>query len=334
MNAALAEITGYDRDTATPLNVSQLLDQESWQRSREQVLALLGGSGARKLELTAIGKDGQRIRMDVVRRLLFERGRAVAVQDTGHFLYHAAGQLPRQRGKVETDLALRSERGNRFAGHLKQLHRLSTTNYATLEEAFEDHLRTGCQLFDLPIGLLLQVDGGRGLIRASHGAPDLGATILLSPETPAHTIDARLRTVTASAQASLDSRSQPGFETYIGTPVWLGAELFATLSFSSPYTGSVRAFSAEDRELDRADGAEYRTRDSGAQNSIRARPAPEPGEKPQLRARDGGRESKHRGDPGGGRASSGRRAPGSAVLVTDSQGRGAGMGLRPQLSAG
>jgi diguanylate cyclase (GGDEF)-like protein/PAS domain S-box-containing protein len=251
MNAALAEIIGYDRDKAAPLNLSQLLDQESWQRSREQVLALLGGSGILTLELTAIGKDGQRIRMEVVRRLLFERGRPVAVQDTGRLLYDAAEELPNLLGEAETDLPAKSEPLNRFAEQLKQLHRLSTTTYVTLEQAFEDHLRTGCQLFDLPIGLLLQMQGSHGLIQASYGASDLqpGATILLLRETRAHTIEGRLRTVTVSAKASPEGQQQPAFETYIGTPVWLGAELFATLSFSSPYTGAARAFSAADREL-------------------------------------------------------------------------------------
>jgi diguanylate cyclase (GGDEF)-like protein/PAS domain S-box-containing protein len=251
MNSALAEIIGYDRDKAAPLNLSQLLDQESWQRSREQVLALLGGSGTQTLELTAIGNDGQRIRMEVVRRLLFERGRPVAVQDTGRLLYDAAEELPSLLGEAETDLLPKSEPLNRFAEQLKQLHRLSTTNYVTLEQAFEDHLRTGCQLFDLPIGLLLQVQGSHGLIQASYGASDLqpGATILLLRETRAHTIEGRLRTVTVSAKASPDGQPQPAFETYIGTPVWLGAELFATLSFSSPYTGAARAFTSADREL-------------------------------------------------------------------------------------
>ncbi len=39
------------------------------------------------------------------------------------------------------------------------------------------------------------------------------------------------------------------FETYIGTPVWLGSELFATLSFSGPFDGAPRIFSQSDREL-------------------------------------------------------------------------------------
>ena len=155
------------------LNLSQLLDQESWQRSREQVLALLGGSGTQKLELTAIAKDGQRIRMEVVRRLLFERGRPVAIQDTGHLLYDAGEDFPSPLGETGAELPPRSEQVNRFAEQLKQLHRLSTTHYATLDQAFEDHLRTGCRLFELPIGLLLQVEGSHGLIQASYGAGEL-----------------------------------------------------------------------------------------------------------------------------------------------------------------
>ncbi len=256
MNAAFADITGYDRDGAVPVSLSQLLDQESWQRSREQALSLLGGSGTQNLELTAIGKDGRPIRMQVVRRLLFERGRPVAIQDSGHLLSDAGEEFLNPLGEVETDLAPRSAQVNRFAEQLKQLHRLSTTHYPTLDEAFEDHLRTGCRLFELPIGLLLQVDGSHGLIQASYGAGELGATefkpggtIPLLRETSAHTIEGRLRTVTVSANDALEGQPRPAFETYIGTPVWLGAELFSTLSFSSPYNGAARSFSVADREL-------------------------------------------------------------------------------------
>src|ERR1700730_17383828 len=47
----------------------------------------------------------------------------------------------------------RSHQLARFAGQLKQLNRLSTTRYDALEQAFEDHLKTGCQVFGLPIGV-------------------------------------------------------------------------------------------------------------------------------------------------------------------------------------
>ena len=58
----------------------------------------------------------------------------------------------------------------RYAEQLKQLNRLSTTRYESLEPAFEDHLKTGCQLFGLPIGMILQVEGDAGTIRAVRGS--------------------------------------------------------------------------------------------------------------------------------------------------------------------
>ncbi len=239
MSAAFTEATGYSREETVQLNFSQLLDQDSWQRSREQTLALLGGGGAEALELTAIGKFGQRIRMEVVRHLLFERGRPVALQDTGRWLDPVA-EAPIQPA-TDTD---------RFAEQLRQLHRLSTTRYPTLDEALRDHLRTGCQLLDLPLGLLLRVEGNHGLVQASHGSPEFhpGSTILLD-ETRVNSIEGRLRTVAVSRQARPDGASGAAFETYLGTPVWLGAELFATLSFSSPFTGVARDFQTFDREL-------------------------------------------------------------------------------------
>src|ERR1700686_4448109 len=76
----------------------------------------------------------------------------------------------------------RSHQLAHFAEQLKQLNRLSTTRYESLEQAFEDHLKTGCQLFGLPIGMILEVEGDAGTIRAVRGSADLiaGAKLRLS----------------------------------------------------------------------------------------------------------------------------------------------------------
>ena len=66
--------------------------------------------------------------------------------------------------------------------------------------------------------------------------------------TRAYTVTSRLRTLTAS-EAGLGGSPSAEFETYIGTPVWLGSELFATLSFSGPFGDASRIFSHSDREL-------------------------------------------------------------------------------------
>jgi diguanylate cyclase (GGDEF)-like protein len=57
------------------------------------------------------------------------------------------------------------------ATHLRELHRLTTTEYSRLEDLFADFLRTGRDIFSLPFGAIVEVHGEGCLIRASVG-PD------------------------------------------------------------------------------------------------------------------------------------------------------------------
>ena len=99
------------------------------------------------------------------------------------------------------------------------------------------------------MGVLLQVEGNNGAVQASYGPADLnGGALIPLWQTRAYTTTGRLRTVMAS-EPTLAGGPRAEFETYIGTPVWLGSELFATLSFSGPFDGSERLFSQSDREL-------------------------------------------------------------------------------------
>ena len=72
MNAAMAGLLGYAREEATQLNLAQLMEPESWKSSREQILAQLGGGGPQWVNLTAIARDGSRVRLVVVRRWRIE----------------------------------------------------------------------------------------------------------------------------------------------------------------------------------------------------------------------------------------------------------------------
>jgi diguanylate cyclase (GGDEF)-like protein/PAS domain S-box-containing protein len=247
VNAAMAAVLGCAREEAARMNLGQLLDPESWKRSREQMLVQLGGGGPQQMDITVIARDGSPVRLAVMRRLLFERGRPVAVLDSGRVLGD-----PAEAGAAFLTDSSRSQSAEpgRFAEQLKQLHRLSTTSYVTLEQALEDHLETGCRLFHLPLGVLLQVEGYNGVVQASYGADGLKAGLPIPLwQTRAYTLTSRLRTVTASEPGIAGGAPRIEFETYIGTPVWLGSELFATLSFSGPFAGSPRIFSESDREL-------------------------------------------------------------------------------------
>jgi len=248
MNAGLAGALGYAPEEAARMNLAQLLEPDSWTNSQEQILVQLGGNGPQPLNLTAIARDGSRVGLVVTRRLLFERGRPVAIQDAGAVIA-AADEIARPLSAGASERPLPVTESSRFAQELKQLHRLSTTSYATLQPAIEDHLETGCRLFRLPVGALLQVEGSNGIvIQTSRGAGSLEeASLIPLWQTRADTVPSRLRTVAVSAPAK-GSGLRAEFETYIGTPIWVGPELFATLSFSGPYSPA-RAFLNSDREL-------------------------------------------------------------------------------------
>jgi len=75
------------------------------------------------VNLTALARDGSRVRLVVVRRLLFERGRPVAVQDAGPVLDDPEDAGASPGGNPDHQ---KSGESSRFAEQLKQLHRLST----------------------------------------------------------------------------------------------------------------------------------------------------------------------------------------------------------------
>jgi PAS domain S-box-containing protein len=246
MNSIMAAIFGYTREEISQMKLAHLLDAESWKTSREQLLMQLGGGGAQQLTVTAIAKDGSHIRLAVVRRLLFERGRPVAAQDSGQVVSDSLGSAGTP---LHVEAHSHRADASRFAQQLKQLHRLSTTSYLTLQEALQDHLETGCRLLGLPIGTLLQVDGFQAIVLASHGLtnPKAGDSIPLW-QTRAYSVNSRLRTVAASEPGRQGSGPRAEFETYLAAPVWVGSELFATLSFSGPFRVAHRPFSNSDRE--------------------------------------------------------------------------------------
>ena len=248
-DAGVDQLLGYSRDEFLGMNMGAVLGSELWNLTERQVLAQLDGS-PQSLEIVALTKDGRHVRLAVTRRVLFEAGRPIAVWEAWQPLPSLAGpaELPAALPGTES-LFPNSVGAAHFAGRLKQLNRLSTTRYDSLEQALEDHLKTGCELFGLPIGMILQVEGDAATIRASHGSADLrpGAKLRLS-DTPGMRVADRLRTLTCtSAGGSHDLR--PEFEIYIGAPVMTGSELFGTLSFSSSSSGAGRKFLEPDKEL-------------------------------------------------------------------------------------
>ena len=246
VNDATVRILGYSRDEAPGMNVSALMGEDSWDFNREQILRQMDGS-PRNLEITAFAKQGHPVKLAVTRRLLFEDGHPIAVQDSCRPVAFPDSADSAASGS-ETSRSS-SRQSAHLAEQLKQLNRLSTTRYDSLDQAFEDHLKTGCRLFGLPIGMILQAEGDAGIVRAAHGSADLlpGAKLPLSATYCARIAD-RLHTITSPKPAG-QSELRQEFEIYIGTPILLGSELFGTLSFSSPSAGAGQVFREAETEL-------------------------------------------------------------------------------------
>src|SRR5580704_18774410 len=81
VNNATELIIGYSRDEALGMDIRALMGQESWDLIREQIVDQMDGS-PRHLEVTALAKEGHHVKLAVTRRLLFEGGRPIAVQDS------------------------------------------------------------------------------------------------------------------------------------------------------------------------------------------------------------------------------------------------------------
>ena len=105
-----------------------------------------------------------------------------------------------------------------LAEHWKQLHRLSTTRYDSLEEAYQDHLRTGCRLFGLQKGAILRTEGDSRTVIAAYKVAD------------------RSRTVEGAESATFE------------VPVFVGGATFGVLCLCSPLNPA-RSLSAGEKEV-------------------------------------------------------------------------------------
>lgn len=234
---ALEPVLGQPREELLAKNLSGLLEPESWSATLRDILEHVGGAHPAPFEITTRSAPGDLVKLHVFTRLVFEQGRPVAIQAYGKEL----GEMGQSKSEcAEKELTSTRNRLTQFSRQLKQLHRLSTTHYESLDDVFEDFLKTGCEVFQLPFGTILQANGGEGLLIASHGDSPLltpGAHISLE-RTHFASQTGRLRTVAGRA-GTASGNFLPEFEISLATPILVDSELYGTLCFSAPEDGSL-----------------------------------------------------------------------------------------------
>ncbi len=208
-NGSAERVTGYLREEALFLRVSELVVPEQRPLIGQAVLEAFGGAVPEDRELTFLAKDGHEVVLETRSRLVFQAGRPIAVQAVCRDVT-LRRDAEEQRDRSASELA-------RFSAHLRALHRLNTTGHDSLEGLIRDYLNTGCDIFGLAAGRL---------------APAVGEPVL--EHSPAGAVcdhDCGGKTC-SSIQASIR----------------VNQELFGYLRFCSPESAP-RVFSAHDTEI-------------------------------------------------------------------------------------
>ncbi len=209
-------LTGYSEAEMRAMCLGDLLEPEFVSLALQDVVEQMGGGSPASRRIRLRGKSGKSISLDMISRLIFEKGRPIAVKGLG---WEPKSQQGKPRHKVGSPA-----RGDRSqATDFKDIHILNVRTYDSVKQVFDEFLRTGCEIFHLPTGLVHRVNGKTHEVLAARGLP------------PGFSMD----------PDSLVSSTDIGG--YLGGTVLVEGAPYARLSFLS-LNGGTRRFTREEHE--------------------------------------------------------------------------------------
>lgn len=261
-NAAALDLYGYTADEMADLTVADLVAPDRVNVSA--ALQELRRERKAAFDSLHVARDGRRLPMATNARLVELDGRlcvvAISRDDSDQREFRRA--IAQENQGLERAVAERTGELEAFAEDLKILHEITTQVHVTDSNRLDAYLQAGCKMFDLPVGILsstpVDAETGETLYR-------LEAVVSPSSEIrPGLTIplrDAFCEAVVASREtvAYADASEDPvggdnpacterGFRAFIGTPVYVGDDLFGTINFISPEP-RVNGFESYERDL-------------------------------------------------------------------------------------
>lgn len=134
-----------------------------------------------------------------------------------------------ERKQAEELILQATEEIDHFSTSLKEIHRLNVTDYSSLEALFQDYLQTGCRIFEMDGGILLQKD--KESVEIIQKTEVLDDSTEFSKEM--EEVISRNSTVTFNA----DQMQDAGFTFWVGSPVSLKEDTPAVIAFFSRQPG-------------------------------------------------------------------------------------------------
>ena len=135
----------------------------------------------------------------------------------------------------------KSKEFEQFSANLKHLHRLTTTNYENFDVLFAEYLKTGCEIFGLPTGVIGEIVDNLYIIRSvqSEIASLVPGLVFAVEDTYCGGVAKEKKTIAYTKVGELEGmQAHPLYqklklETYISTPIFVNGEVYGTLNFSS-----------------------------------------------------------------------------------------------------
>ncbi len=209
-----------------------------------------------------VTRGGVRLPMSTSARLVEYDGRLCVValcrDDTDRRQFRR--EIARTNRTLEAAVEERTAQLAAFSEDLKLLHAITTAEHASAQDRVDAYLQAGCDMFDLPVGILsstpLDAETGRRLYRIDAVvSPDPGLVPGLTVPIGEAFCDAVLeqRQTVVYADALAEAPDHPacagrGLRAFIGTPIWVAGEIEGTLNFVSPEPRP-EGFSDAERDL-------------------------------------------------------------------------------------
>ncbi|MBR32068.1 MAG: hypothetical protein CMN77_12240 [Spirochaetaceae bacterium] len=149
-----------------------------------------------------------------------------------------------ERKQAEELILQATEEIDHFSTSLKEIHRLNVTDYDSLEALFQDYLETGCRVFEMEAGAILQqYETGLQVIHRSNPGDDRADK----------TAQAAARVIEQKATLAMSAQdfSDANITAWVGSPVFLEDDAPAIIAFysSSPLGVPFELFHQEILEL-------------------------------------------------------------------------------------